>query len=265
MRLLRAFLLRDLLTETSYRLSFAVSLGGVVLSTLVFYFLARFVGPLPFLEAYGGDYFSYVLIGVAFGAYFGVGLTSFTRALREAQTTGTLEAMLMTPAPVTRIIIGSTVWSYLFTTLRVFIYLAVGALLLRADFSRANVLPALVTLALAVISFAALGILAAAVIMIVKRGDPITALISGAATLLGGIYFPVEVLPPVLRAAALLLPITHALTAMRLTLLAGAGWGEIRGQLLFLGLFCVSAVPLALLAFHLAVNQARRDGSLAQY
>ncbi len=265
MRLLRAFLLRDLLSETSYRLSFAVSLAGVFFSTLVFYFLSRVVGDVPFLEPYGGDYFSYVLIGVAFGAYFGVGLTSFARALREAQLTGTLEAMLMTPAPVSRIIVGSAAWSYFYTTLRVFVYLLVGGLLLRADFSRANILPALATLALAVISFAALGILAAAVIMVVKRGDPITGLISGAATLLGGIYFPIDVLPPALRATALLLPITHALSAMRLTLLAGAGWSEIRNELLFLGLFCAAAVPLSLVAFRLAVNQARRDGSLAQY
>src|SRR5512135_3586190 len=98
MRRAYAFLTRDFLTEISYPVSFLTQFGGVVVSATLFYFIAQALGSAasPYLAEYGGDYFGFVLVGIAFGGYFGVGLQSFARALRDAQTNGTLEAMLMT-------------------------------------------------------------------------------------------------------------------------------------------------------------------------
>ena len=44
MSLLRAFLIRDYYIETSYRMSFLVSIGGIFFNVLVFYFLSEFIG-----------------------------------------------------------------------------------------------------------------------------------------------------------------------------------------------------------------------------
>lgn len=67
--------------------------------------------------AYNGDYFAFVLIGVAFSLYFTVAISGFAKNLRDAQITGTLEAMLLTPTDLPTIIISSCLWDYLFTTL----------------------------------------------------------------------------------------------------------------------------------------------------
>lgn len=264
---LRAFLVRDFFIETSYRLAFLMNVGGVVINTFIFFFLAQLVGDraAPFLRAYDGDYFAFLLIGVAFAGYFGVGLNSFARALRLAQTTGTLEAMVMTPTPVSLIILGSAVWSYTFTTFRVFIYLIVGALFLGLNLGGANYAAALVSLLLSIIAFASIGVIAASVIMVIKSGDPITALFSNLANLIGGVFYPVEILPPWLQALANALPITYALRAMRLALLADASWAEVAPDMLALVAFCVALLPLSLLIFRYAVEHARLDGSLAHY
>ncbi|NCF69065.1 MAG: ABC transporter permease [Chloroflexi bacterium] len=126
---------------------------------------------VPALDKYNGDYFSIVLIGIAFGSYFGVGLTSFSRTLRLAQTTGTLEAMMMAPTSLPSIITGSALWSYIFTAFRVLVYLLLGTLLFGVSFSGANYVAALIGLILAIISFASIGIISAAIIMVIKRGD----------------------------------------------------------------------------------------------
>ncbi len=267
MKLLAAFLSRDFYTETSYRFSFLTSIIGIVFSAFVFFFLSEFIGDAvsPMLSEYNGDYFSYVLIGVAFGSYFGVGLTGFSRALRQAQTTGTLEAMLMTPTSLPHIIVGSALWSYSFTTFRVLIYLLIGTLLLGVSFSDANYAGAFVSLLLAIVAFASIGIMAASVIMVIKRGDPITSLFSGVANLVGGVFYPVEILPPGLQFLARLLPLTYALNAMRLALLGGASWAELAPDLLALLLFCIVLFPLSLLMFRYAVQRARMEGSLAHY
>jgi ABC-2 type transport system permease protein len=267
MKRLFAFLVRDFYTETSYRMGFLVGLTGIVFRVFIFYFLAQLVdsSAVPLLTDYNGDYFAFVLIGIAFGSYFGTGLTGFATALRQAQTTGTLEALLMTPTPVSTIIIGSAAWSYTYTTFRVLVYLLVGVLFLGLNLRGANVLAALVSLVLAIISFASIGIVTAGVIMIIKRGDPVTALFGNAANLIGGVYYPVEILPDWLQTLAKLLPITYALRAMRLALIGGASWQTLAPDLLALGLFCVVLFPVSLVIFRFAVDRARADGSLAQY
>ena len=265
--LLRAFLLRDFHTEISYRLGCLLSIGGIFFRVILFYFLAVFIGEAaaPLLGQYNGDYFAFVLIGVAFGGYFGTGLTGFANALRQAQTTGTLEAMMMTPAPVSLIIVGSAVWSYTFTTFRVLVYLLIGTLLLGVNLRQANYGGALVSLVLSIIAFASIGIITASVIMVIKRGDPITAVFGNLANIIGGVFYPVEILPHWLQTIANLLPITYALRAMRLALLTGASWAELVPDLIALTLFCLILFPLSLFIFRFAVNQARLDGSLAHY
>lgn len=267
LRLLRAFLVRDFLTEVSYRFAFLSSLGGVFLNTLTFFFVSSLINtaasPLVLAQTQG-DYFSFVLIGIAFGGYFGVGLRGFASALRNTQVTGTLEAMVMTPTPVALIILGSAMWSYAFTTFRVLLYLGLGTLL-GLSFAGANYLGALASLGLAIIAFASLGIMAASVIMVIKRGDPVTGLFNGFANLIGGVYYPIEALPAWLQPISQALPITYALHAMRLALLSDASWAELAPDLLVLAGFCVILFPLSLIAFKLAVEQARQDGSLAQY
>lgn len=262
-----AFLKRDFHTETSYRFAFLFTLGGILFRALVLFFMSEFIGAVanPFLGDYDGDYFSFVIIGVALGGYFGVGLTSFSRALRQAQVTGTLEAMMMTPTPVSLLIIGSAAWSYAFTTFRVFIYLAFGAIFLTLDLSQANVPAALLILILSIVAFATIGIIAASIIMVVKRGDPITALLANSANLLGGVFYPVAILPAWLQLFSYLLPLTYALRGMRLALLNGASWSLLMPDILALCLFCIILVPVSLLIFRLAVRRAVYEGSLAQY
>lgn len=267
MRLLGAFLTRDFFIESSYRVSFLATFAGTLFRAIVFYFLSQLIGDTaaPLLQEYQGDYFSFVIIGIAFGGYFSVGLTGFARALRQAQTTGTLEAMMMTPTPVSWIIVGSAAWSYTFTTFRVLVYLLAGSLILGLNLGNANYLAAAVGLILSVISFASIGIIAASFIMVIKRGDPVTGFVSGLANLVGGVYYPVEILPGWLQVVANLLPITYALRVMRLALLRGVSWSDVAPDLLILAGFCLLLFPLSLITFRYAVERARADGSLAHY
>jgi ABC-2 type transport system permease protein len=261
-----AFLTRDLRTELSYRFSFLMQFIQVLAGVFIFFFISRLLGPAvaPGLAAYGGDYFAFVIIGIALSSYFGVGLASFAQSLRDAQTTGTLEAMLMTPTRVSTIILGSALWTYAFTTLRVLLYLGVGALL-GMSLARANLGLALLTLILSIVTFSAIGILAASFIMVLKRGDPVTGVVGVGATLIAGVYYPTEILPPALQALAQLVPITYSLRALRLSLLQGASWQEIAFDVTALAAFALILLPLSLYAFRLAVNRARVDGSLTHY
>lgn len=267
LRLPIAFLKRDFLTSVSYRLSFALQIGGMAISVLVFFFISKLFGAAakPMLKEYGGDYFSFVLVGLAFSGYLGVGLNSFSQSIGREQSLGTLEAMLVTPTGIVPMVLCMSLWSFLLTSVNVILYLMLGALAFGVNMRGANIPCALVTQALTIVCFASLGILSAAFIMVVKRGDPINWLFGGLSALLGGVYYPVQVLPKYLLALSYCLPITYALRAIRLSVLKGYGFGQLHSELGILAAFTAVCLPLSITAFRFAVTRAKADGSLTHY
>ncbi len=262
-----AFLKRDLSQALSYRLSFLMQFGGIFLSVAIFYFLSRLFSTAvaPQLEAYGGDYFSFVLIGLAFTGFLGLSLSSFASSIREGQVMGTLEIMLLSPTRLSAILLSSSLWAYLLTTLRVVIYLLVGALVFGASLGQANVGSALLVMLLSIASFSGIGILSAAIVLLVKKGDPISWVLGSASSLLAGVYYPVSVLPEWLEPLSRILPLTYALDAMRLAMLQGYSIYELRFDILVLLGFTVVLTPLAFLVFRKALKRAKIEGSLIQY
>jgi ABC-2 type transport system permease protein len=261
-----AFLCRDWRQETSYRLSFGLSIFGALFGILTFYFLGQMIGKdtVHALAPYGGDYFAFALIGIAFHSYLQTALRSFSGQIRDAQILGTLEVQLVTPTPVPQVILFSSLFSFLWTSLRVVIFLGLGLLFgLKIHPSATGV--ALLILLLTVIAFASLGLISASFILAFKRGDPLIWLFSGTSTLLGGLYYPVSVLPDWLRPLSNLLPITWALEAMRRALLTGASAYELRSEIGILALFAGLGVPLGVWIFQRAVRHAMAQGSLGQY
>jgi len=262
-----AFLKRDLSQALSYRLSFLLQLGSVFFSVAIFYFLGQLFGSAvaPQLEAYGGDYFSFVLIGLAFTGFLGLSLSNFAQNIREGQVMGTLEIMLLSPTRLSVILLSSSLWAYLLTTLRVLVYLLVGVLIFGASLGKANVGAGLLVMLLGIASFSGIGILSAALVLLVKKGDPISWLIGGASSLLAGVYYPVSVLPDWLEPLSRVLSLTYCLNAMRLAILQGYSIYELRFDILALIGFTVVLTPLAFLVFRKALKRAKVEGSLIQY
>jgi len=264
-----AFLKKDFLLEISYRFSFVLQFASIFFSVVMFYFVAKLVGEAPSVQQslsdYGGSYFSFVLIGIAFSSFLSVGLSSFSTNIRAEQMIGTLEAMLVTPTRLPTIVVSSSIWSFTFTSLQVAVYLIIGGAFFGVDFGNANPLPALVALLLTVVAFSSLGIISASFIMIFKRGDPIAWVISTSSTLLGGVYYPITILPEWLQFFSYFFPITYSLRAIRLSLLQGYGFSQVSSELLALVVFSVIMLPISLMVFRYAVRRAKRDGSLAHY
>ncbi len=261
-----AFLLRDWRQETSYRLSFALSVFSALFGIVTFYFMGQMIGKdtVESLAPYGGDYFAFALIGIAFHSYLQTALRSFSGQIRDAQVLGTLEVQLVTTTPASQVILFSSSFSFLWISLRVILYLLLG--LIFGLHLHASATPlALLILLLTVVAFASLGLISASFILAFKRGDPLIWLFSGASALLGGLYYPVSVLPGWLQVFSKLLPITWALEAMRRSLLTGAGFSELRTEILVLFLFAVVGVPLGLWIFSRTLRHAMIQGSLGQY
>ena len=262
-----AFIQRDFLNSASYRFAFISQIFGILFSILTLFFLSKLLGakPLPALSAYGGDYFAFVLIGFGFSSYLNVALNSLSKSVREAQMMGTLEALLVTKTEIPTIIISSSLYSFLLTSVHVIVFLSIGAIAFGVDFSNANFLAAFLIFILTIISFSSLGIISAAFIMIIKRGNPVNWIFTSFSWLLGGVYYPISVLPHWLQKISYLLPITHALEGMRLAMLKGDSIASLSMSIMALCIFSAIMLPLSIVSFRWGIKRAKINGSLTQY
>jgi ABC-2 type transport system permease protein len=263
-----ALVKRDIIAEFSYRFSLLMQLMEIILTVAGLFFLSRLIGHDTinrYLAPYGGNYFAFAIIGVAFYNYFSIGFTRYAAQLRDAQTTGTLEAMLSTPAGLSTIVLGSSLWAFIMATLRVVLILVAGAFLLDMGIVEGNYPLAVLILLMSIASATGFGLVAASFIVVLKRGDPISWLFRSASWLLGGVIFPVTVLPLWIQKLAQLIPTTPALRAMRLALLQGKPLTGVIPEIASLSLFCLILLPISLRVLNYSVQRAKREGSLTHY
>lgn len=169
-----AFVCKDFICDSSYQFAFVAQFIGILLSVMTFFFLSKLFGSAisPYLKLYGGDYFSFVLIGLAFGNYLRVSLSSFSNCIREAQILGTLEAILLTQTEIPTIIVCSALYSFVITSMRVIVFLLLGVFAFGLEMGKANFGGAFLILSITIVAFSSLGIISASFIMVLKRGDP---------------------------------------------------------------------------------------------
>jgi ABC-2 type transport system permease protein len=265
LRDLLLFFLRDLRIARTYRAPFIMEVIEALFSAATFYFVARFVDS-PELRAalpQGGSYFAFSLIGFIFFDYLNASLSSFDRSLEEARDSGTLEPLLVTQVSLPVILIGSAVYPFVVTTLRIAVYLAWSAALFHLPLRAANWLSVVLVLCATILAFCGLGILSAAYLLLFKRGNPGKWLFLSVSGLVGGMLFPVSILPGWLQFIAHLNPVTYALEGMRASLLEGATLRQLATSLAILLLFAVVLLPSSLLAFSWALRRTKITGTLS--
>jgi ABC-2 type transport system permease protein len=263
---LSAFLRRDLREALTYKFSFVSSLVGIFLSSATFYFVAKLVPPgTPSLGPFGGDYFSFAVVGVAFSSLLGMFQEGLSSVVRSAQVSGTLEALLVTPASIPTVLFGSSLYSLILQVFRTVLHLGVALAFFGMTLGRVNVPGVLSVGALTVLCFLGVGILSASFILVYKTGNPFGWILGTVSGLLGGVVFPVALLPPWIRWVSSLLPVTYALDGMRKSLLASAGFAEVLPDIAALAVFNIILLPASLVVFRLAVRKAKRDGTLSHF
>ncbi len=263
---LLAFLQRDVRDALTYKFAFVYSLLGIFMSSATFFFVSRLVAPgTPALKAYGGDYFSFAMVGLAFSSLLGVFQEGLPAVIRNAQMSGTLEALLVTQTSIPTILVGSSLYSLAFTSVRTVVHLVLAMAVFGMRLGRVNWPGVVLVFALTALCFLSVGILSASFILVYKVGNPLSWVFSSVSGLLGGVVFPVAILPAWLRWASYLLPVTYSLDGMRKSLLSSAGLVKVLPDIAVLAAFNAILLPLSIVTFRMAVRKAKRDGTLTHY
>lgn len=263
-RKIAAFFQRDFAIARGYRGALLLETLEALFGVATFYYLSRFVQS-PELSSElpaGTNYFAFALVGFAFFDYLSVALSAFDSSIEEARQNRTLEALLVTQTPLPVILAGSAVYPFVALALRTCVYLAWGALLFGFAPHSANWPGAVAILLTSILAFAGLGILSASYSILFKRGNPAKWIVLGVSGLVGGMMYPVTVLPAPLQLLARLIPVTYSLEGMRAALLAGAGWGVLWHSIVALLVFAVILIPLSFAVFAWALRRTKITGTL---
>lgn len=249
---------RDALLDLRQRLLYLFLVGEAGLALISYAFLARVFGaarpdgyePLPFL-----------LVGIALSDSLSTLIVYLSQGVRNNQQSGTMKAMLAMPISPLRLMSLSMPYPGVRTMIDFVLFLGV-AIALGLPVVSINVGATIVVFALAVSAMTGLGVLSAAFAVAFRRGDPVRWVLGSVTWLLSGVLYPTDVLPAVLQKVAWALPTTHALTAIRATVIDGAGLSRVANDVAVLAGFTAIGVPISLWLFRRAVDYARREGTL---
>jgi ABC-2 type transport system permease protein len=259
-----AFFWRDFAIARGYRSALILGMLEALFGVATFYYLSRFVEIRKPAHGFpqGNDYFAFALVGFAFFDYLSVSLGAFDTSIEEARQNRTLEALLVTQTPLPVILGGSAVYPFVTLALRTCVYFGWGALLFGFLPRTANWLGACAVLLASILAFAGLGIMSASYQILFKRGNPAKWVVLGVSGLVGGMMYPVAVLPRPLQLLARLIPVTYSLEGMRAALLAGAGWGRLWPSIVALLVFAAILIPLSFATFAWALRRTKVTGTL---
>jgi ABC-2 type transport system permease protein len=262
-----AFIVRDFQIESGYKLNFIMRACESMIILVLFYFLGELISgrSSPGIAKYSDHYLPFAIIGLGFARYFDLTLRMFSESIRLAQVTGCLEAMLSSQTGCLPIVLMSSLYGLISGAVQLMIILAAGTLAFGVDFGKIDVPATLLVFALSVLIFVAFGVVSAATILWLKKGDPITWILSGFGAILGGAYFPLEVMPDWMRHVSQVIPLTYALDALRLTMLKGYSIPMVAAPIVTLSAMTAVLLPLSLVAFAAAVRRGRKEGTLMHY
>jgi len=258
---------RDLAIARSYRAAFILELFYALFGAASFYFLSKFIDS-PQLQRslpQGTTYFSFVLVGIAFFDYLSVALHTFDESLQNARQNGTLENLLVTQTSLPLLLAGSSLYPFVLLSLRTTIYLGWGAVLFGFPLRGANWLGAICILAASVLAFSGLGILSASYLLVFKRGNPVNWAVLGVSSVVGGMMYPVSVLPVWLQYVARLVPVTYSLEGMRAAVLGHASMRELWPSLAALLIFAAILLPVSFATFSWALRRTKITGTLTHF
>ena len=262
---LRAFgavMRRDLHVYLSYRTRLVSQLLTALFSLTLFYYVSRLVHVKGFPSPKA--YFGFVVVGISLISVL-YSCFSVPELLRQELVAGTFDRLLLSPFGAVRSVLAMSLFPMLYSFVLATITLGLGCIVFGLHLHWSTVPLALPVMSLVLLSFLPFGVLFAALTVVVKQGSVGTSWVIALLSIVGGLYFPVSLLPHWVQTAAKLQPFTAATSVLR-HLLVGSSIGEGAGSsVLKLAVFAAVLVPASTFVLAAAIRLGQRRGTIIEY
>jgi ABC-2 type transport system permease protein len=253
------FVKRDIISFSTYKTNMALLVLSAMFGALSYAYLGSNAEMQKVLQMYNMSFTSYLIIGMAFNTYIGQSLTLVQKTINP----WSLEEVLVSPTGIGTFIVGSSAWGFIWSTVVVVIYLALGSLAFGVVLS-INLFGTLLVLALGIGTLVGFSMIGAGILILIKQGDPVTWLIGILTSVFGNVLFPPQVMPLQLQAISYFIPQYYFFTCIRLMM---TGWPiqAILPEVLTLALMCAIILPVGYFIYAWCLKRARKNGTLSWF
>lgn len=257
-----AVMRRDLHMYLSYRTRMVSQVLSSLFTVTLFYYVSRLVHVSGFTAH--NSYFGFVVVGIAL---IGVLYSCFSipELLRQELIAGTFDRLLLSPFGAVRSVIAMSLFPMVISFGLAIVTLAVGIVVFGLELHWSTVPLSIPVMLMVLLAFLPFGLLFAALTVVVKQGNVGTTWVIALLSIVGGLYFPVTLLPSWMQTLARLQPFTAATDLLR-HLLVGSSLGQSpETALLKLAGFSAVLLPLSLYVLERSIRLAQRRGTIIEY
>lgn len=220
------------------------------------------------LESYGGDFVSYMVIGVVFFQNASAILTLPFESLSTAFWDKRLEVYNSSSYGIWAFISGRFLWNFFYQLViqAAVLITAVVAAGVKVS-ARVPLLPLIAFYLCFIFTCLGFGLIGARFFFTleVKQGrEPFTWLVDILARIFSGIYYPLTILPVGIQFVSRLIPHTYAMEGLRLVMLSGQGLENpvVRNNLLVMLGFAVLSMLAGVALLHRALTKAHKGNGV---
>lgn len=257
-----AVMRRDLHVYFSYRTRIVSQLLTPVFSLTLFYYVSRLVHVSGFPSP--ASYFGFVVVGIALVSVL-YSCFSISEMVRQELIAGTFERLLLSPFGAIRSVVAMTLFPLLYAFMLAAFTLGLGCVAFGLQLHWPTVPLSVPAMALALLSFLPFGLLFAALTVATKQGSVGTSWVIALISIVGGLYFPISLLPEWAQTVSDLQPFTPATELLRHLLVDSPMHTSTATAIAKLVGFAAVLLPASLFALHHAIRAGQRRGTIIEY
>lgn len=259
---------KDLKIAMSYKVQFAFSIISILITILTFFLISKIVDTSnsKYLDEYS-SYMFFLIFGVISAEISMILITNPSRNIREMQMTGIFEELIASGKDVHEIILSTFLYPAAWLFLRIILYLAAAIFIFNISMQLNNLsyISALSVL-IFIFGMVGIGLISISSIITIKSGNYIGALYLSISSMLGGVAYPITVIPEKFRIICELIPTTHFLEIFRKDALNHKlEFIEISFNFIFLSALSFLLFFLGLYLVKVSIKIAKKHGSLLFY
>ena len=257
-----AVIRRDFHVFLSYRTRLVSQALTSVFSLTLFYYVSRLVHVEGFTTP--DRYFGFVVVGIALvGVLYSC--FSISELVRTELIAGTFERVLLSPFGGVRGVVATAMFPLAYSFMMAAVTLGIGCVLFGLQLHWATVPLAVPALVLALLAFLPFGLFFSAIAIATKQGNLGASWLIALISIVGGLYFPIALLPGWAQLLAEVQPFTPATELLRHLLLGTAMETSVASALAKIVAFAEVLIPISLYALHRAIRFSQRRGRIIEY
>lgn len=261
-RAFAAVIHRDFQVYISYRSRLVSQLLTSVFSLTLFYYVSQLVHVDGFSSP--GSYFGFVVVGIALVSVL-YSCFSVSEIVRQELIAGTFERLLLSPFGAVRSAVAMALFPLLYAFVLAGLTLGMGWAAFGLQLHWSTVPLAIPAMALALLAFLPFGLVFAALTIATKQGNVGTSWVIAMISIVGGLYFPIALLPEWAQVAAKLQPFTPATELLRHLLVDAPMETSVALAVAKLVGFAAVLLPASIYALRRAIRFGQRRGTIIEY